>query len=58
MWYSNDVFRYTFKAEFVAHVSLKVPSGHCRDGGVSSSHAYRMSQKKDWHIQSGLPDFF
>ena len=27
MWYSNDMFRYMFKAEFVTLVSLKVPSG-------------------------------
>ena len=26
-WYSNDMFHYTFKAEFVTLVSLKVPSG-------------------------------
>ncbi len=26
MWYSNDMFRYMFKAEFVTLVSLKVPS--------------------------------
>ncbi len=26
-WYSNDLFHYMFKAEFVALVSLKVPSG-------------------------------
>ncbi len=31
MWYSNDVFHYTFKAEFVTLVSLKkIPSGLCR----------------------------
>ena len=28
MWYSNDMFYYMFKAEFVALVSLKVPSGN------------------------------
>ncbi len=28
MWYSNDMFLYVFKAEFVALVSLKVPSGN------------------------------
>ncbi len=27
MWYSNDMFHYMFKAEFVTLVSLKVPSG-------------------------------
>ena len=27
MWYSNDMFHYMFKAEFVMLVSLKVPSG-------------------------------
>ncbi len=27
--YSNDMFRYMFKAEFVTLVSLKVPSGCC-----------------------------
>ncbi len=27
MWYSNDMFHYVFKAEFVTLVSLKVPSG-------------------------------
>ena len=27
MWYSNDMFLYVFKAEFVMLVSLKVPSG-------------------------------
>ncbi len=27
MRHSNDMFRYTFKAEFVRLVSLKVPSG-------------------------------
>ncbi len=27
MWYSNDIFYYMFKAEFVTLVSLKVPSG-------------------------------
>ncbi len=27
MWYSNDMFHYMFKAEFVRLVSLKVPSG-------------------------------
>ncbi len=27
MRYSNDMFRYMFKAEFAALVSLKVPSG-------------------------------
>ena len=27
MWYFNDMFDYMFKAEFVTHVSLKVPSG-------------------------------
>ncbi len=26
MWHSNDMFHYMFKAEFVALVSLKVPS--------------------------------
>ncbi len=28
MWYSNDTFHYMFKAEFVALISLKVPSGY------------------------------
>ena len=28
MWYSNDMFHYMFKAEFVILVSLKVPSGY------------------------------
>ncbi len=28
MWYSKDIFRYMFKAEFVTLVSLKVPSGN------------------------------
>ncbi len=28
MWYSNDVFHYTSKAEFVMLVSKKVPSVH------------------------------
>ncbi len=28
MWYSNDMFHYMFKAEFVTLVSLKVPSGY------------------------------
>ncbi len=27
MWYSNDMFHYMFKAEFVTLVSLKVLSG-------------------------------
>ncbi len=27
MWYSNDMFHYTFEAEFATLVSLKVPSG-------------------------------
>ncbi len=27
MWCSNDVFRYTFKAEFDMLASLKVPPG-------------------------------
>ncbi len=28
MWYSNDMFHYMLKAEFVTPVSLKVPSGY------------------------------
>ena len=28
MWYSNDMFHYMLKAEFVTLVSLKVPSGN------------------------------
>ncbi len=31
MWYSNDMFHYMFKAEFVTLVSLKVPSGYSTD---------------------------
>ncbi len=27
VWYSNGMFRYTFKAEFVTLVTLKAPSG-------------------------------
>ncbi len=27
MWYSNDMFHFMFKAEFVTLISLKVPSG-------------------------------
>ncbi len=27
MWYSNGIFHYMFKAEFVTLVSKKVPSG-------------------------------
>ncbi len=32
MWYSNDMFLYMFKVEFVALVSLKVPSGSSAAG--------------------------
>ncbi len=28
MWYSNDMFHYMLKAEFLTLVSLKVPSGY------------------------------
>ncbi len=35
MWYSNDMFRYMFKAEFVALASLKVPSGKSKIGAAS-----------------------
>ena len=30
MWYSSDMFRYLFKAEFVTLVGLKVPSGRTK----------------------------
>ena len=29
MWRSNDMLHYMFKAEFVTHASVKVPSGSC-----------------------------
>ncbi len=28
MWYSNNVFHYLFKAEFVTLIRFKVPSGY------------------------------
>ncbi len=31
MWYSNDMFRYLFKAKLVKLVMLKVPSGDAQD---------------------------
>ena len=38
MWYSNDMFCYTFEAEFVTIISLKVPSEMsdfgCNDGAT------------------------
>ena len=34
MWYSNDMFHYMFRAEFVTLVSLIVPSGNVAGCGV------------------------
>ena len=39
MWYSNDMFHYMLKAEFVKLVSLKVPSG-CGCGAVVVKASY------------------
>ncbi len=39
IWYSNNMFRYTFKIEFVTLVSLKVPLGslHCSSCDASTT---------------------
>ncbi len=40
MWYSNDAFHYyTFKAEFVTLVSLKVPSGDATFKNIQIAHS-------------------
>ena len=40
MWYSNDTVHYTFKAELVTLVSLKVPSGVAGLFLVCTAHVF------------------
>ena len=38
MWYSNDMFNYILKVEFVVLASLKVPSGYGLHHASERSH--------------------
>ncbi len=59
MWYSNDIFHYAFKAEFVTLVCLKVPSGMSTSGRLllaavrtSCNRSSFFREMEEWRVFS------
>ncbi len=53
MWYSNNMFRYMLKTEFVTLVSLKVPSGS-RPQLIKVAASRKRKEKLLWYYTTFL----